>query len=33
MPSFAAAHIDAVIRVYDDAGKVIETDGTEWGRV
>jgi hypothetical protein len=23
--SFAAAHMDAVIRVYDDAGNVIET--------
>jgi hypothetical protein len=25
LPSFSAAHIDAVIRVYDDAGNVIET--------
>ena len=24
-PSFAADHIDAVIRVYDEAGNVIET--------
>jgi hypothetical protein len=24
-PSFAAGHKDAVIRVYDDAGNVIET--------
>ena len=25
MPSFSAVHMNAVIRVYDDAGNVIET--------
>jgi hypothetical protein len=35
MPSFSVAHNDAVIRVYDDAGNVIEThehkgDFKEW---